>query len=50
MAELLCCPQVPMPEGISYENVFRVVIVQFHGQVQFLRRLSCSRVRCGGNV
>src|SRR5580693_5087822 len=30
MAELLCClPRVPVPTGMSYENVFRVVIVQF---------------------
>jgi 7,8-dihydro-6-hydroxymethylpterin dimethyltransferase len=30
MAELLSClPHVPVPPGISYENVFRVVIVQF---------------------
>jgi uncharacterized radical SAM superfamily Fe-S cluster-containing enzyme len=30
MAELLCClPRVPVPAGIGYENVFRVVIVQF---------------------
>jgi tetraether lipid synthase len=36
MAELLCClPQVPVPEGISYENVFRVVIVQFMDRFNF---------------
>ena len=36
MAELLCClPRVPMPPGISYENVFRVVIVQFMDRFNF---------------
>jgi uncharacterized radical SAM superfamily Fe-S cluster-containing enzyme len=36
MAELLCClPAVPMPPGISYENVFRVVIVQFMDRFNF---------------
>jgi uncharacterized radical SAM superfamily Fe-S cluster-containing enzyme len=36
MAELLCClPAVPMPAGISYENVFRVVIVQFMDRFNF---------------
>ena len=28
--ELLCClPMIPVPEGINYDNVFRVMIVQF---------------------
>jgi uncharacterized radical SAM superfamily Fe-S cluster-containing enzyme len=36
MAELLCClPQVPVPSGIGYENVFRVVIVQFMDRFNF---------------
>ena len=36
MAELLCClPAVPMPSGIGYENVFRVVIVQFMDRFNF---------------
>jgi uncharacterized radical SAM superfamily Fe-S cluster-containing enzyme len=36
MAELLCClPQVPVPPGIGYENVFRVVIVQFMDRFNF---------------
>jgi 7,8-dihydro-6-hydroxymethylpterin dimethyltransferase len=36
MAELLCClPRVPVPPGISYENVFRVVIVQFLDRFNF---------------
>jgi tetraether lipid synthase len=36
MTELLCClPQVPFPDGISYENVFRVVIVQFMDRFNF---------------
>jgi tetraether lipid synthase len=36
MAELLCClPRVPVPPGISYENVFRVVIVQFMDRFNF---------------
>ena len=27
---LLCClPQIPVPEGMSYENIFRVAIVEF---------------------
>jgi 7,8-dihydro-6-hydroxymethylpterin dimethyltransferase len=27
---LLCClPEVPVPEGIGYENIFRIVIVEF---------------------
>jgi uncharacterized radical SAM superfamily Fe-S cluster-containing enzyme len=36
MGELLCClPQVPIPSGIGYENVFRVVIVQFMDRFNF---------------
>jgi hypothetical protein len=27
---LLCClPQVPVPEGMGYENIFRIAIVEF---------------------
>ena len=30
LAELLCClPEVPLPEGLGYEDTFRVVIVEF---------------------
>ncbi|HYW90794.1 MAG TPA: radical SAM protein, partial [Chloroflexota bacterium] len=30
LRDLLCClPQVEVPTGLSYENVFRVLIVQF---------------------
>ena len=30
LGDLLCClPQVEVPEGLSYENIFRVVIVNF---------------------
>lgn len=30
MGDLLCClPQVEVPKGLSYENIFRVVIVNF---------------------
>lgn len=30
LKQLLCClPMLPVPEGITYENVFRVMIVQF---------------------
>lgn len=30
LSELMCClPQVAAPEGIGYENVFRILIVQF---------------------
>jgi 7,8-dihydro-6-hydroxymethylpterin dimethyltransferase len=36
MGELLCClPQVPVPAGIGYDNVFRVVIVQFMDRFNF---------------
>jgi uncharacterized radical SAM superfamily Fe-S cluster-containing enzyme len=36
MGELLCClPQLPVPAGLSYENVFRVVIVQFMDRFNF---------------
>jgi 7,8-dihydro-6-hydroxymethylpterin dimethyltransferase len=36
MAELLCClPRVTVPPGISYENVFRVAIVQFMDRFNF---------------
>jgi hypothetical protein len=27
---LLCClPQIPVPEGMGYENIFRIAIVEF---------------------
>ncbi|HEY9605110.1 MAG TPA: hypothetical protein V6C85_26130, partial [Allocoleopsis sp.] len=30
LKQLLCClPMMPVPEGITYENIFRVMIVQF---------------------
>jgi uncharacterized radical SAM superfamily Fe-S cluster-containing enzyme len=30
LKQLLCCiPMLPVPEGITYENIFRVMIVQF---------------------
>lgn len=30
LKQLLCClPMLPAPEGISYENIFRILIVQF---------------------
>ncbi len=30
LADLLCClPQVVVPEGLSYRNLFRVIIMQF---------------------
>jgi 7,8-dihydro-6-hydroxymethylpterin dimethyltransferase len=30
LKQLLCClPQLPVPAGITYENVFRVIIMQF---------------------
>ncbi len=30
LTELLCClPEVPLPEGLGYEDTFRVVIVEF---------------------
>jgi hypothetical protein len=30
LKQLLCClPMVPVPKGITYENIFRVMIVQF---------------------
>lgn len=30
LQQLLCClPQVPVPAGLSYENIFRIMIVQF---------------------
>jgi uncharacterized radical SAM superfamily Fe-S cluster-containing enzyme len=30
LRELLCClPQIFVPEGISYENIFRIIIMQF---------------------
>jgi hypothetical protein len=36
MGDLLCClPQVPVPEGLSYENIFRVVIVNFMDRHNF---------------
>ena len=36
LAEFLCClPQVEAPAGLSYENVFRVAIVQFMDRFNF---------------
>jgi 7,8-dihydro-6-hydroxymethylpterin dimethyltransferase len=30
LRELLCClPQVAVPDGLGYENIFRVIIMQF---------------------
>jgi 7,8-dihydro-6-hydroxymethylpterin dimethyltransferase len=30
LKQLLCClPMLPVPEGISYENIFRILVVQF---------------------
>ncbi len=41
MGDLLCClPQVEVPSGLSYENIFRVVIVNFMDAHDF----------CVGNV
>ena len=36
MGDLLCClPQVPVPDGLGYENIFRVVIVNFMDRHDF---------------
>lgn len=36
MADLLCClPQVEVPRNLSYENIFRVVIVNFMDRFDF---------------
>jgi len=36
IAEFLCClPKAVVPEGITYENVFRVAIVQFMDRFNF---------------
>ncbi|MEE9313183.1 MAG: radical SAM protein [Rhizobiaceae bacterium] len=36
MGELLCClPQVEVPESLTYENIFRVVIVNFMDKYDF---------------
>ena len=33
---LLCClPQIPVPEGMGYENIFRIAIVEFMDQHNF---------------
>ena len=41
MGDLLCClPQVQVPQGLTYENIFRVVIVNFMDRFDF----------CVGNV
>ena len=41
LGDLLCClPQVPVPDGLSYENIFRVVIIDFMDRFNF----------CVGNV
>jgi 7,8-dihydro-6-hydroxymethylpterin dimethyltransferase len=30
ISALLCClPKVPVPQGLSYENIFRVAVVEF---------------------
>ncbi len=36
LKQLLCClPMLPVPEGITYENIFRVMIVQFMDSYNF---------------
>ena len=41
MQALLCClPEVPVPDGLGYENIFRITIVQFLDRYNF----------CVGNV
>ena len=36
LKQLLCClPMLPVPAGITYENVFRVMIVQFLAPFNF---------------
>ena len=36
LAALLCClPEVPMPEGFGYENIFRIAIVEFMDRHNF---------------
>ena len=41
MKALLCClPEVPVPQGLGYENIFRITIVQFLDRYNF----------CVGNV
>ena len=36
MGDLLCClPQVEIPAGLSYENIFRVVVVNFMDRFNF---------------
>ena len=36
LRDLLCClPQVGVPEGLGYENVFRVIIMQFIDAMDF---------------
>jgi hypothetical protein len=36
LGSLLCClPEMPMPEGSGYENVFRVTIVEFLDRFNF---------------
>ena len=43
LGSLLCClPEVPMPEGSGYENVFRVAIVRVPRPLQFLPRPTSS--------
>ena len=45
MKELLCClPRVGVPAGLSYENLFRVLVVQFldaHGFDTRVAKRSC---------
>lgn len=36
LQQLLCClPRVPVPEGLTYENIFRILIVQFMDAYNF---------------
>jgi uncharacterized radical SAM superfamily Fe-S cluster-containing enzyme len=36
LAALLCClPEVPMPQGMGYENIFRIAIVEFMDRHNF---------------
>jgi len=39
LKQLLCClPMLPAPEGISYKNIFRILIVQFLDPFNFYVR------------
>jgi len=36
LAALLCClPEVPMPQGMGYESIFRIAIVEFMDRHNF---------------